>query len=113
SIVVSYRGNVLPVRIMVPMQLPVGFQYPKVPEVNYVDREVFARLKKMNMVPSDLSADDEFLRRITIDTIGQLPTPDEIRSFLKDTDPEKRTKKIETLLAHPLHAAMWATKFSD
>ena len=113
AIVVSYRGNVLPVRVMVPMQLPVGFKYPTVPEVNYVDREVFARLKKLNMVPSDLSADDEFLRRITIDTIGQLPTPDEIRAFLKDTNPNKRTKKIETLLAHPLHAAMWATKFSD
>src|SRR5262245_9252026 len=43
SIVVSYRGNVLPVRIMIPMELPAGFKYPKTPEVSYVDREVFAR----------------------------------------------------------------------
>lgn len=113
SIVVSYRGNVIPVRVMIPMNLPVGFQYPKVPEVNYVDREVFARLRQLNMVPSDLSSDEEFLRRITIDTIGQLPTPEEIRSFLKDTRPDKRAKKIDELLNHPLHAAMWATKFSD
>lgn len=112
SIVVSYRGNVMPVRILIPMNLP-GFQYPKVPEVNYVDREVFARLKKLNMVPSDLTRDEEFLRRVTIDTIGQLPTPEEVRAFLKDTSPDKRAKKIDELLAHPLHAAMWATKFSD
>jgi hypothetical protein len=113
AIVVSYRGNVLPVRVLVPMVLPVGFQYPKVPEVNYVDREVFARLKKMNMVPSDLSSDEEFLRRITIDAIGQLPTPAEVRSFLADKSADKRAEKIEELLNHPLHAALWATKFSD
>ena len=113
SIVVSYRGNVLPVRVLIPMQLPAGFVYPKVPEVNYIDREVFSRLKLMNMVPSDLSADEEFLRRVTIDAIGQLPSPDEVRAFLADKSADKRTKKIDELLNHPLHAAMWATKFSD
>ena len=113
AIVVSYRGNVLPVRIMVPMELPAGFAYPKTPEVNFVDREVFARLKLLNMAPSDLSSDVEFLRRITIDTIGQLPSPDEVRAFLADKSPNKRQKKIDDLLEHPLHAALWATKFSD
>ncbi len=113
AIVVSYRGNVLPVRIMVPMELPAGFKYPTTPAVNYVDREVFTRLRALNMVPSDLSSDEEFLRRITIDTTGQLPSPDEIRAFLKDTNPDKRQKKIEELLNHPLHAALWATKLSD
>ncbi|MCI0683694.1 MAG: DUF1549 and DUF1553 domain-containing protein [Gemmataceae bacterium] len=113
AIVVSYRGNVLPLRLMVPMEMPAGFAYPKTPEVNYVDREVFARLKLLNMAPSDLSSDAEFLRRVTIDTIGQLPTPDEVRSFLADKDPHKRQKKIDELLVHPLHAALWATKFSD
>ncbi len=113
SIVVSYRGNVTPVRILIPMALPVGFQYPKVPEVNYIDTAVFARLKKLNMVPSDLSSDEAFLRRVTIDTIGRLPSPEEIRAFLADKSADKRDKKIDELLAHPLHAAMWATKFSD
>lgn len=113
AIVVSYRGNVLPVRIMVPMELPAGFTYPKTPEVNYVDREVFARLKLLNMAPSGLSSDEEFLRRVTIDTLGQLPAPHEVRAFLADKSPNKRQKKIDDLLAHPLHAALWATKLSD
>src|SRR5207244_936478 len=51
AIIVSYRGNVLPVNVLVPMELPVGFQYPKVPEANYIDKEVFVRLRKLNMVP--------------------------------------------------------------
>ncbi|MSQ95240.1 MAG: DUF1549 domain-containing protein [Gemmataceae bacterium] len=113
AVIVSYRGNVMPVRILVPMAATAGFQYPKVPEVNYIDREVFSRLKKLNMVPSDRSSDEEFLRRITIDTLGQLPTPEEIRAFLKDNSPDKRAKKIDEMLNHPLHAAVWATKFSD
>src|SRR5262249_38953381 len=53
------------------------------------------------------------LRRVTIDTLGQLPSPADVRAFLADKNPDKRAKKIDELLAHPLHAAMWATKFSD
>jgi hypothetical protein len=113
AIVVSYRGNVLPVRVLVPMELSAEFQYPKLAENNFIDREVFARLRLLNMVPSDPAGDEEFLRRLTIDTIGSLPTPDEIRAFLADQNPNKRAKKIDELLAHPLHAALWATKFSD
>jgi hypothetical protein len=113
AIIVTYRGNVVPVRVLVPMDVPAGFKYPAVPEVNYIDREVFARLKLLNMVPSDLAPDHEFLRRIYIDTIGSLPTPEEVRAFMNDKAADKRAKLIEKLLAHPLHAALWATKFSD
>ena len=69
--------------------------------------------KRLNIVPSDLSSDTEFLRRVTIDTIGSLPTPEEVRDFLADARPDKRAQKIDELLAHPLHAALWATKFCD
>ena len=113
SIVVSYRGTVLPVRVLVPVEPKPGFVYPKIPEVNYVDRDVFAKLRRLNMVPSELSGDTEFLRRVTLDTIGSQPTPDEVKAFLADDSADKREKKIDELLAHPLHAALWATKFSD
>src|SRR5207244_2704295 len=75
AIVVAYRGNILPVRVMVPMTPPPGFKYTKTPEVNYVDRAVFAKLRRLNIAPSDLASDAEFLRRLYIDTIGGLPTP--------------------------------------
>jgi hypothetical protein len=112
-LVVSYRGHVRATRILVPMPAQPAFRYPDVPEVNYIDREVFAKLRRLNVVPSELSSDAEFLRRVTIDTIGCLPAPEEVRSFLADPSPDKRTKKIGELLAHPLHAALWATKLSD
>lgn len=113
GLVISYRGMILGLRVLVPAQLPKGIKYPQVSEVNFVDKEVFAKLRRLNMIPAELSSDTEFLRRVTIDTLGTLPTPDEIRSFVADQSPDKRAKKIDELLAHPLHAAVWATKFSD
>jgi len=113
AVIVSYRGQVLPVRVMVPMPAPPGFQYPKVPEVSYIDREVFAKLRRLNIVPSELSSDEEFLRRVTIDTIGTLPAPKEYQEFMADSRPDKRARKIDDLLGHPMHAALWATKLSD
>jgi hypothetical protein len=113
AIVVSYRDNVRAAPVLVPIELSPGSSYPPVPERNYVDREVFARLRRLNIIPSELSPDEEFLRRVTIDTIGRLPSPDEARAFLADESPDKRAIKIDQLLAHPLHAALWATKFCD
>lgn len=113
SIIVSYRGSVLPVRTLVPMEVAKDFTYPQIPEGNYVDREVFAKLKRLNMVPSDVCNDYEFIRRLYVDTIGTLPTPDEVRKFVADKDKNKREKLIDEMLKHPMHAALWATKFCD
>src|SRR5262249_39776014 len=94
AVVALYRRKVQAIRVLVPMPAAPGFKYPNVPEVNYVDREVFAKLKRLNVVPSNLSSDVEFLRRVTIDTIGSLPSPDDVRAFLADTSPDKRVRKI-------------------
>jgi hypothetical protein len=113
AIVVSYLGNIATARVFVPFAARSGFAYPHVAEANEIDREVFAKLKRLRIIPSELSGDAEFLRRVTIDTIGCLPTPEQVRAFLADTSPDKRSQEIDRLLAHPLHAALWATKFCD
>jgi hypothetical protein len=113
AIVVSYRGNVRAARILIPATLPHGSTYPLIAADGYIDREVFAKLRDLDIVPSDQAGDEEFLRRITIDTIASLPSPAETRAFLADKDPDKRGKKVDRLLTHPLHAALWAAKLSD
>ncbi len=112
ALTVLYRGSVRAIRVLVPSPSR-GDSYPTLPENNLIDTEVFAKLRMMNVVPSDVASDEIFIRRISIDTIGQLPTADEVRAFLADPDPRKREKLIDRLLAHPLHAAVWATKLSD
>jgi hypothetical protein len=113
AIVITYRGQITTARVFVPVAVAADFAYPRLPGVNYVDREVFAKLRRLNIVPSDPAGDTEFLRRVTLDTIGTVPTPAEIRAFLANRDPNKWLRKIDELLAHPLHAALWATKFCD
>jgi hypothetical protein len=112
-VVVAYLGHRTAARVLVPVPVPVEFRYPAVPEANFIDREVFAKLRRLNIVPSELADDAAFLRRLTLDTVGRLPTPAEIRTFLDDRRPDKRARKIDELLSHPHHAALWATRLCD
>lgn len=108
---IVYRGAVRAVRVLVPSPEKAEFSDEKID--NVIDQEVLNKLKLLNMAPSAMADDYEFLRRVTIDTIGSLPTPDEIRAFVNDKSPNKHARKIDELLNHPLHAALWATKLSD
>jgi hypothetical protein len=80
---------------------------------NFIDDHVFAKLAALRIEPSDLSSDAEFLRRAFLDTIGVLPTPDEVRVFLADSSPEKRTRLIDHLLDRPEFIDHWALFYSD
>ncbi|MFO0798195.1 MAG: DUF1549 domain-containing protein [Gemmataceae bacterium] len=110
GLTVLYRGAVVALRVIVPAPgAPATFPQP----ANFVDGLVFDKLRLLNMTPSGPASDEVFLRRVTIDTIAQLPTAAEVKAFVADPDPRKREKLVDKLLAHPLHAAVWATKLSD
>ena len=113
AIVASYKGHWAHASAIVPVPAKSGSDYPVVAENNFIDREVFAKLRRLNVVPSDLSSDEEFLRRLTIDTIGRLPTPAEVREFLTHKRAGKRSAMIDRMLAHLDHASLWATRFCD
>jgi len=89
------------------------FRWPDLPEKNFVDTEVFAKLKTLRMRPAEPADDSMFLRRVYLDTLGILPTADEARAFLSDSDPDKRSKLIERLVERPEFADFWALKWSD
>ena len=104
-IVVFYDNAVVPVPVLRPVSNLSGDNYPITPSSTTVDHLVVAKLKKLRMIQSDLCTDEEFLRRASLDATGTLPSVPEIRSFLTNTDPEKRTKKIDELLERPGYAA--------
>jgi hypothetical protein len=95
--------------------IPKGLQYtkPAYDERNYVDRLVDAKLDRLRMFPSPLCDDGTFLRRAHIDITGTLPTPEEVTSFIADTDGGKRGKKVEQLLARDEFVDIWAMKWSE
>jgi hypothetical protein len=90
-----------------------GFVWSAPPPANYVDQNVFARLKKLRMNPSALCTDGEFIRRAFLDLCGILPTPVETRAFLADPRTDKRARLIDTLLERPEFADFWALHWSD
>ncbi len=113
-IVVRYAGQVEAVQVLVPRPSANG-DVPRAASTSagFIDDEINDKLRKLNIVPSPLCSDSEFLRRVSLDLIGTLPTPAEVRAFLADDRPYKRARKIDELLARPEYAAFWATKFSD
>ena len=64
-----------------------------------IDELVFAKLKQLGIAPAKPCSDGVFVRRVYLDVIGTLPTAEEASQFLNDTDPDKRRKLIDRLLA--------------
>jgi hypothetical protein len=90
-----------------------GFVWKDVPESNYVDKHVFAKLKMLSIPPSDLCTDQEFIRRAYLDVCAVLPTPDEVKTFVADTAKDKRARLIDKLLERPEYADFWTLKWAD
>ncbi len=87
--------------------------FPDTQPLNFVDEQILAKLRRLNIPPSNVTDDATFLRRVRLDVTGQLPTPDEIRLFLSDAAPDKRIRKIDQLLNEPGYSALWTLKFCD
>jgi hypothetical protein len=100
----------------------VGFTIPHAKPVDpalyekrltVVDGPVFDKLAELRIPPAPGCSDEEFLRRAYLDTIGTLPTPDEVVAFLDDPSPDKRAKLPEALFARPEFVDYWAQILGD
>lgn len=87
--------------------------YTQVPRSNFIDEYIFSKLRKFHIEPSDLSRDDEFLRRVCLDLTGTLPPPARVRQFVASKDRNKRDKLIDALMATPEFVDYWTFRFSD
>lgn len=112
-VVAFYDNGVVPLPVIFPVSDLVGPAYPDVPTPTVIDELVVAKLRKLGEVPAETCTDAEFLRRLSLDMTGTLPTVAEVREFLADSRPDKRAKKIDELLERPAYAAWWATRLCD
>src|SRR5438445_7316205 len=67
----------------------------------------------MRILPSELSSDSEFLRRVCLDITGTLPPPQRAREFLASRDSQKREKLIQILLNSPEYVDYWTYRLAD
>jgi hypothetical protein len=112
-VVVFYDKAVVPVSVIQPVSQKYGVNYPQVSAPTRVDKLVVDKLRKTGLVQSATCDDATFLRRVSLDITGTLPSPSEIESFLADDSSDKRSKKIDELLQSPAYAAWWTTKLCD
>ena len=90
-----------------------GFEWPQPKSINFIDELVFDRLQKLRIAPSELCDDETFLRRITLDLAARPPTVGEYRAFRTDDRPNKRTLKIDELLADDAFADYWTAMWAE
>ena len=109
SIMIRFQEHVDVFRATIPLGAPTD-NFPE--PANFIDERILAELKTLGLPPSDLSDDATFVRRVTLDIAGRLPTLAESNLFLANPDPAKRPKFIETLLASPAYADYFAGKWS-
>lgn len=109
AVMVRYQGRVAVSSASVPLGAPVE-NLP--PAKNFIDEHLFANLKEVGIPPSPVCDDATFLRRVTLDIAGRLPTEEEAAAFSTSSDPDKRDKTIDALLATPDYADYFAGKWT-
>jgi len=109
AIMVRFQGNVSVFRAIIPQGIPV-LETP--PEKTFIDQLAFSKLRQLGIPPSSLCDDATFIRRVSIDIAGRLPTVAEVEQFLADPDPSKRDRLVDRLVDSPGYADYFANKWS-
>lgn len=91
----------------------VNYEKPDLPEFNYIDHHVHAKLHKLRLIPSELAGDEVFLRRVFLDIVGRLPELSEREKFLSDSSPAKREALVDELLGSKEFIEMWVMKWAE
>ncbi len=92
-----------------------GFEWREPEKWNRIDEFTAAKWRRLKILPSELSADADFLRRVHLDLTGLPPSAEEVRAFLADARPvrEKRDAVIDRLIGSPDYVDHWANKWAD
>ena len=113
-VVARFMGLVAAAQVTVPADrtFPAS-RYATLETNNFIDALAYRQFQRLGLMPSALCTDEEFVRRAKLDTVGLLPTPEEVEAFLADGSPGKRSRYIDSLLEHPAYADFWANHWAD
>ena len=110
AIMVRYQGKVT----VFSASIPFGATLTNLPSTkNFIDEQVFANLQRIGVPTSPICDDSTFIRRVTLDIAGRLPTEEEVSSFLGSDQPDKRDQVIEGLLLGSDYADYFASKWTS
>jgi hypothetical protein len=111
AIMVRYQAFVATFRATVPLGV-------KIPDYKFAyqtltDKFSHKKWQTLGLVPSELCTDSQFIRRLSLDLTGTLPTPAKVEAFVADKDPQKRDKLVDKLLESQEYSYYFANKWAD
>jgi hypothetical protein len=111
-LVARYLGEVTPIEIFVPLSdQPTG---PEPSEsAGMIDRQVIELLSTLRLPLSPSVDDATFLRRVTLDLTGRLPTPEATRHFLSDERSDRRERLVDQLLESDGFNEYWTLRLAQ
>jgi len=114
TIMARFMGQIATCNVAIPLQGQVpDTLYRQLPRNNFIDDLVWKKLQLLGITPSEGITDAVFMRRVSIDILGRLPTAEEVRVFLADNRADKRGRLVDTLLQRPEYVDHWANKWMD
>ena len=114
AVSVWYSSKVAFSRVTVPHERQLGPElFRQAPRYNWVDDLVLAKLRELRIPPSPLCDDNTFIRRLYLDTLGVLPSRQDLNRFLADTRSDRRARLVDSVLDRPEYVDHWAYKWSD
>jgi hypothetical protein len=112
TVMARFMGQVAVFTAILPHGIPLA-QIDNFPARNYIDELTIAKWKKLGLTPTPVCDDSTFIRRVTLDANGRLPTAKEVREFLADQNPNKRSEWIDRLLDAPEYASYFALRWGS
>lgn len=114
TIMARYMGRIATWSTAIPGVKPIAPDALQAfPRQNFIDDRLCDKLELLHLLPSEPCDEHRYLRRIFLDSIGRLPSPEECREYFGDTRPDRRAQWIDRLLARPEYADFWANKWAD
>jgi len=110
-VIARYLDRVTPIELIVPLSGSKP-DLSAEPRRGFIDREILEALSTLRLAPSPAADDATFLRRVTLDLSGRLPTAAAVRAFLARKDPEKRQAEIDRLLASEEFSEYWTLQLA-
>lgn len=124
AVLARFLSEVAVTRVTVPQtaEIPAA-AYRAFPRYNFIDDSIYRKLSRLNLLPSQQCDDATYLRRVSVDLIGTLPTPAEVQTYLTACAQEtrdlpagssalkSRAEWTKQLLDRPEYADYWATRW--
>ena len=114
TIMARFMGAIATCRVLIPLAGEISDDYyADLPRNNFIDDKVWDKLQLLGITASSPAVDSKIVRRLFIDIIGRLPTPQEAQQYINDTTLDKQAKLVDWLLEQPEYADHWANKWTD